>query len=327
MSINITELLIKSLESACKDLVNNAVTQCANKYHFDANEAMRELGTDKIFVNAKKMVRGIAQKNKKAKKDAVPVPFIAEYVDQACCQALRFNHSLFTQCRDNKMNGSSYCKTCQMDADKNASGQPTCGTVDKRIELGDKFVDSKGRKPKNYGLVLKKLNIDIEDAKKYAQENHLNLFTNVLESGNCVPRTPANPKEQQEKVEKKRGRPKKIPTQVNATNDIFYQSTFEKVEPNPNQEPNNSMGFGERQFPEEESQSDNETTTSSTTPNKARNAKLSQQDKDAKKAQFIAMKTAEKEANKAIKATFKKGGAKPQKKEIEPELSNTEMYA
>jgi hypothetical protein len=323
MSINVTELLIKSLESACKDLVNNAVTQCANKYQFDANEAMRELGTDKIYLNAKKMVRGIAHKNKKAKKEAVPVPFIAEYVDQNCCQAIRFNHALFTQCRDNKMNASSYCKTCQMDADKNASGMPTCGTVDNRIQLGDNFVDAKGRKPKNYALVLKKLNIDIEDAKNYALDNHLNQFTTILNNlqnrNENKQKKDKNHKEQDkeqdnEKQDKKRGRPKKQPTQVNSTNDIFSQSTFEKVEPNqgtafPEPQPNSGR---------QETESDNESTAS----NKVRAAKLTQEEKDAKKAVFMAMKLAEKEAEKKakeeIKSTFKKGGAKEPKQPKEP---------
>lgn len=70
MQLNITELLIKSIESACKDIVNNAILFCANKYQFDYYEAINTLNTNKIHIKTKKMIRGPA-KNQGA---ALPEP-------------------------------------------------------------------------------------------------------------------------------------------------------------------------------------------------------------------------------------------------------------
>ena len=224
MSINVTELLVKTLENACKDLVNRAVTECATKYHFDAHDAMAHLGTEKIALHAKKMIRGPVSKDKPSKDD-IPMPFMADHVNHDNCQGLRFNHGLFTQCTTKKMNASQFCKNCQMDADKNASAEPTCGTVQKRIAMADNFVDSKGRKPKNYALLLKKMKIDVENAIRFAQGKNIDITPllatqdkNKDKNKNKNKKTTSNDNETETK---KRGRPRKQPMQVEAVTDMF----------------------------------------------------------------------------------------------------------
>ena len=224
MSINVTELLVKTLENACKDLVNRAVTECADKYKFDANEAIKLLGTEKISINAKKMIRGPVSKNKDT-KDTIPMPFMADHVNMECCQGLRFNHGLFTQCNTKKMNASEFCKTCQIDADKNANGKPTCGTVQNRIDMADNFLDVKGRKPKNYALVLKKLKIDVEDAIRHAQGKNLDI-THLLtqtpkKTKNNDHHDNNNNDNNKNDNDKKRGRPRKQPMEVESVTDMF----------------------------------------------------------------------------------------------------------
>lgn len=258
MSINVTELLVKTLESACKDLVNRAVTECADKYHFDANEAIHLLGTDKIAIHAKKMIRGPVAK--KITKDAIPMPFLPDHVNHDLCQGLRFNHGLFTQCTSNKMNASHFCKACQIDADKNSSAEPTSGTVAKRISMADDFVDAKGRKPKNYALLLKKMKIDFEEAIRYAQGKNLDIAhlltvestTKQKKTKNAKNNADTNDETNTEtntetNIEtKKRGRPRKQPIEVESVTDMFalyaqanpQNETPSEPEPEPIQDDN-----------------------------------------------------------------------------------------
>jgi len=236
MSINVTELLVKTLENACKDLVNRAVTECATKYHFDAHDAMAHLGTEKIALHAKKMIRGPVSKDKPSKDD-IPMPFMADHVNHDNCQALRFNHGLFTQCITKKMNASQFCKTCQMDADKNSNAEPTCGTVQKRIAMADNFVDAKGRKPKNYALLLKKMKIDVDQAIRFAQGKNIDitplLTTHTIQDTNKKTNKNKNKTDDNTDTDaaiaKKRGRPRKQPIEVEAVTDMFalYHETIQ----------------------------------------------------------------------------------------------------
>jgi len=306
MSINVTELLVKTLENACKDLVNRAVTECATKYHFDAHEAMAQLGTEKISIHAKKMIRGPVAKDKPSKDD-IPMPFMADHVNHDNCQGLRFNHGLFTQCTTKKMNASQFCKTCQMDADKNASGEPTCGTVQKRIAMADNFVDAKGRKPKNYAFLLKKMKIDVEHAIRFAQGKNIDITafinhqtsektkkTKTKSTNETTDNSDTNSVTNSETNSKKRGRPRKQPMQVEAVTDMF--ALYHEPQP-----------IESQPEPEQEQQ-----------PITPETLKLNNDEKDAKKAQLEAKKVqekAEKEAKKAQEKAEKEAKKAQEKQE------------
>ena len=276
VSLTVTDLLARSLENACKDAVSQAIAECSKMYNFDAEDAMRSLGLEKLVLQRKAMAKRAAgvKKEKKAKvsksKERVcPLPFIASLVDANVCQGVSFNHGLFTQCHGEKMsNGASmYCNKCQSQADKNASGKPDCGNVEDR--KSSEFKDSKGRKPSHYGKVIAKLGFTQEDARASASAHNVELDDSLFAI--------AEKKSKSVSSGGKRGRPKKASAAVEASNvnDLFAQLT-------------------------NDADDISEITTSS-----AGKAKLSDEEKAAKKAALEAERAAKKEALEAAKAEKK----------------------
>jgi hypothetical protein len=227
VSLTVTDLLARSLENACKDAVSQAIKECGKMYNFNAEEAMGALGLEKLLLQRKAMAKrspGVKKekKVKEAKVRECPLPFMASLVDANVCQGVSYNHGLFTQCQGDKMsNGvSMYCKKCQSQADKNASGKPDCGNIEDRMSA--EYKDGKGRKPSHYGKVITKMGFTFEDARVAALSRNVELPESAL----------AMPEKKSKSVtsvssEKKRGRPKKASAAVEAANvsDLFAQLT------------------------------------------------------------------------------------------------------
>lgn len=262
LSVTVTELLGRSLENACKEAVSCAVSECSKVYGFDVEEALRMLCLDKLVLHRKAMAkRGSGEKKRKlSKSKECPLPFMEELVDVSLCQGLSFNHGLFTQCHGSKMSLSAYCAKCQSQADKNSSGKPDCGNVVDRI--GSEFKDCKGRKPSNYAKVISKLGFSEEQARASASSANIVLDDSYF----VVPDKKAKSDKSSVKSDGKRGRPKKTSVSVEASsvNDLFAQLTTDADDMS-------------------------EMTTSS-----AGNAKLSAEEKSAKKAELKSKRDAEK---------------------------------
>ena len=56
-SITVTELLTKTLENAAKELAARCIRECAAKYGFVAEEAIRALGLENLNLIKKKMTK------------------------------------------------------------------------------------------------------------------------------------------------------------------------------------------------------------------------------------------------------------------------------
>lgn len=223
-AITVTELLTKTLENCAKDLAVRCINECALRHGFDAQEEIRILGLENLALIKKQMAKKSkgpkAEKQTKAKKSpAFPLPFIAGLVNHSACHGLAYNRGLFTQCSKKIMDNGHFCKACQSEADKNASGIPDCGTIEQRLATGlYDFKDSKGRSPVSYTKILKKLEITSETAAVHAATMNSEIddlhftYTPVKKSstGN-------------------RGRPKKQTTIVEADNvtDLFGKLTAE----------------------------------------------------------------------------------------------------
>ena len=154
----------------------NAVRKCAEKYGFDAEEALMECGLDSIDnhvvfnktkkVAAKKDTAAAAAPQLKLAKPKYPFPFSGEY-NKDCCQGLKYNRGLFTQCLfiKTKIDGETgeYCKRCSSQAEKNDHGKPDCGSIQDRLNSDImEFRDPKGRAPISFLKVIRKL--------KYSQD-------------------------------------------------------------------------------------------------------------------------------------------------------------
>jgi myosin heavy subunit len=164
-----SEDLNKKLLSVAQDLAIRSIEWAAQQYSFDANEALRMLNLSSGKIESKKQVE------KKPKevvvKPSFPLPYNGEHSD-SCCQALRQNNGLYTQCQSSKKTGSEYCKSCDLLASKSENGIPEYGTVQMRLAVDiQEYIDPKGRKPVSYTKVMKKFKVNedqvMEEAGKF----------------------------------------------------------------------------------------------------------------------------------------------------------------
>ena len=279
-SIQVTELLMKTLENVAKDLASRCISESAVRHGFNAEEEIRILGLENLSLIRKQMAKKSAGKGEKKekkprgsssankeKKSAFPMPFITENVDIAGCQGLAYNRGLFTQCSKKRMESGSFCKGCQTEADKNASGCPDCGTVENRVASGlYEFKDPKGRSPVSYIKLLEKLKLTQESA--------------IEEAGKLHTEIPNEHFVVVEKSKKTKGRPKKTgAVEADNVSDLFAKLSSEDVDIEINDDESEDK------------------------PVKAsKKSKLSDEEKEAKKAvleQERAIKKAEREAKLA----------------------------
>jgi len=222
-SVEVTELLMKTLENAARKLAARCISEAASRHGFDADAEIQALGLENLSVTRKQMAKKtVAEKKEKKprepKKSVFPMPFFAENVNADGCQGLAYNRGLFTQCLKNRTETGDYCTGCQTEADKNASGCPDCGNVSARLATGlYEFKDPKGRSPISYVKLIKKLNLTLEQVSEETGK-----------TGKTIP------EEHLVVVEKKftRGRPKKVSAvetdDLSVVSDLFSKISIEK---------------------------------------------------------------------------------------------------
>jgi hypothetical protein len=222
--VSVTELWMKTLENTTKDFGARVTQALADKYGFSNDEAVKFLGLESVSVNRKAMAKRSKSKEpkepkEKAKKEKAPkvekvrLPFTGA-CDATLCQAVAYNHGLFTQCEKKPLENHSYCVKCQAQADQNASGKPDCGNMEDRLAspMYD-YKDSKGRSPVAYTKIMKKYG--------YTQEQVEAEFAKI--NGDVE----LNPVFFEEPEKKKGGgRPKKNTENVaESTDDLFNAMT------------------------------------------------------------------------------------------------------
>ena len=211
ITMYISEELMRNMVNTAQEVAISAVKECGSRYNFSAEEAIRELGLNNIKVvrNKKPEVRVKISKEVKAKA-AFPLPYNGEFND-ACCNGLRQNNGLYTQCQVARKGEKHYCKSCQALADKSEDGVPEYGCIQQRLATGIfEYVDPKGRKPISYTKIMKKYKISeeqvLEEAGKLGIIIDKNHFATAEESKRG---RPSSLKEKAPKAEGKKGRPKK----------------------------------------------------------------------------------------------------------------------
>jgi hypothetical protein len=198
----------------------NAVRKCAEKYGFDAEEAIELCGLDSIdnHVVFNKTKKGAAKKESTAEvqlklaKPKFPFPYCGEYKKE-CCQGLKYNRGLFTQCLFIKTAESDYCKRCSSQAEKNEHGKPDCGSIQDRLNISFMdFRDPKGRAPISFVKVMRKLKISqealLEEAGKFNFEIHSIHFVDPPPPGKKG-RKAAAATDEDDETPLKKGRPSK----------------------------------------------------------------------------------------------------------------------
>jgi hypothetical protein len=146
------------------------VEALSSEYNFSASEASSKLN----LLGLKVSVGGGRKERKSVEKapqdkTAFPLPFSGRNVEE-CCQSLRQNQGLYTQCRNSKAI-DDFCKSC---SSKMVSGVPEYGTMSQRLAVGlNDYVDPSGRKVVHYTKLMKKHKVSEEDvlaeARKFGQ--------------------------------------------------------------------------------------------------------------------------------------------------------------
>ena len=156
---------MEELDILMKRYTGECVKKLSKKYKFDNLEASRYLKLSEV------------------KKGKIVLPFCGK-INEECCEGIKLNYDLYTQCH-NKKESKNLCKSCIKDDAK-------YGRIQERVKDGDNFRDPKGKKPVKYGNVMEKLNITKEEAIAEAEKYGLII-----------------PESEFEIYKAKRGRPKK----------------------------------------------------------------------------------------------------------------------
>lgn len=185
--LSVTSLVIKQLENAAKDVSRQHIHLLADKYSFDAEEAIEWLDiVAPLTLEEKKMARKAKADDASStdsKKKTIPLPWMG-MVSADCCQAIAYNYGLFTQCQKKKVS-TFYCAACEKAGKETSTGAPPCGTVAERLAqpIWADYKDSKNRQPVPYAKVLYKLKLTLEEAIASAEakgivipEQHLGVY-------------------------------------------------------------------------------------------------------------------------------------------------------
>ena len=185
---------VENDKKVCK-LVESIVKSLSKKYGFSVEEGMRYLEVDK--------------KEYKSKNEIIPWCGV---INEYNCQAIRYNHGLYTQC-NNKKESKLLCKTCNNQSLKRENKEPPYGLIKERLLKGKDYVDVKGKRPVQYGNVMLNENITRERAEKYAASQGLKISEEDFEVKKVNRGRPKKCKseidEEVDKRKKGRGRPRK----------------------------------------------------------------------------------------------------------------------
>jgi len=225
-SVFITEQMNRMIINAAQELAQRAVNECANKYDFDATEAINFLGLQNIRVERNRPVVEKKSAKEKVVKAAFPLPFTGACI-AGCCSALRQNQGLYTQCTGSLKN-AVFCKQCQVNADKNG-GVPEYGTIAMRQAVGlYDYVDPKGRKPVFYTKIMKKYKVDEAAVNEEAVKMGINIDAEhfIVPEADKKKGRPSSQKDNTAKEKGAKGRPKKAKKmlQIEGDDDDLFAS-------------------------------------------------------------------------------------------------------
>jgi hypothetical protein len=325
------------------------------KYGFDGEEAMRELSVS---------FAGPEGKKSKAKKEtapkaaaraipSIPLPFTG-VIREDCCLGVKQNHGLYTQCFSAATSAgeTGLCKGCAKQASKNASGEPDCGLIAKRVMQGSEYRDAKGRAPVHYTKVMKKQKLTEEQVQTEAAKFGIEIDASHFAAPQAQQKRGRPKKATTSDTEsdasssaadasgdkkKARGRPKKAAkvVEVNETEDLFasLMQQAQSASPRPSagggaalaqQEEMSDVSSNSGSSDAEESDSESKVSNSGNKKKTKKSKEVSEEELAEKAAKFLA-KEEEKEKKVALaqqKAAEKE--AEKQKKAAEKEQAQQE---
>ena len=232
--ISIESIVYAGIVTSTKQCVLSSIRELSSIYGFDYDEAVAHLDLDKIEISKTSTTskatptkatpskattsKATPGKAKKVKKPDIELPFCGIKLE-GFCSAIKKSGGLYNQCT--KPTKNTYCTICQKQADKNSTNKPNLGDISERIEQGDDWCDTTGKKPVKYAKVMAKLNISKETAIKVAESFGITIseseFTlDTAKKGRPKKSVSADDTDD-EKEKKKRGRPTKDKPQEDST--------------------------------------------------------------------------------------------------------------
>ena len=206
-------------------MLNNdrSITSIKNIYDLSVNDLLNENKKNEIKNETKK------QKEKPTKKPSIPIPFYG-FVENSWCCGIKKNHGLYTQCPKARPENGVYCAVCLRQANNNANGKPNCGDIRDRAAVWSDKLDYKPpgmKKEIPYANVIRKLNIDINDANEITERlgwdaiPECHLIEKKVRRGR--PKTKIVVEDSDDEEPKKRGRPRKVKEREPTNEELIAQ--------------------------------------------------------------------------------------------------------
>tara|TARA_B100000131_G_C18091319_1_gene602321 strand:- start:829 stop:1818 length:990 start_codon:yes stop_codon:yes gene_type:complete len=201
-----TTMMMNAFEGSYVTFARELVETLSSSYGFDPEEAMNKLNlTVRVEREEKRKPKAV-----KIQVPGIPLPFCNKVID-GCCQGIRPNHGLFTQCTQKPQKNGIYCKTCNKHAEENESNKPSNGNINDRVDKED-WRSPDGKSPANYTKIMKKFNITREKAEEEASKMGWTIAEKEFEEQKKKagrPKSAATSDTDDEKPKRKRGRPAK----------------------------------------------------------------------------------------------------------------------
>ena len=172
VKFEIKNSILNDLVESHKRNIFEVIEILSKHFNFNKEEAYNILDFDPNIIYSNEENSNKTKRPKKTNNNSkIPLPFCGVIFD-GCCQAIRFNHGLHTQCLNQKDTNSNLCSTCKKST--NSNGIPSYGLISERFENKD-YKDPKGKKTVRYGNIMKKLNISKEQAIEEANKLGLTI--------------------------------------------------------------------------------------------------------------------------------------------------------
>ena len=149
---------VKLMEKMALEVRMEVVRECGLLYGFSSEEALSRLSAVEVKVTKRSSGKKLSVKVLKSK---FALPF-SNTIRAECCTGVKLNRGLYSQCENAPTKDAEFCTGCFNQSAKNASGEPDCGAIGKRLAEGSAWRDPKGNAPVSYQKVMKKLKLTEE---------------------------------------------------------------------------------------------------------------------------------------------------------------------
>ena len=235
--VQVMSLGLKLMDKMASDVRSSVIRECALLYGFSAEEAESRLSAVEVKVTGRRVgAKKLLSDSVKVLKSRFALPF-SNTIRADCCTGVKLNRGLYSQCENAPTKDGEFCTGCFNQSAKNASGEPDCGVIGKRLADGSAWRDPKGNAPVSYQKVMKKLKLTEEQV--LAEVARLGVAFNaeehfaIIAAKDTKRGRPKKASDDSSSVgaddSKKRGRPKKAAKVVEVVSEDLFATLVENA--------------------------------------------------------------------------------------------------